>query len=195
MNLVIDDAYEVKQPTKTDPEESRRSLGMTLATCLPLQQEIAKLTFAQAKSFSRVTMSLSSKTCHDRRERATTIRPGRASNTAHTKKDYMCNGVFGVIRRGVEKMNWMTLPHERGKSSLDSDWASPTITASTFQSHESVGRRNGEGSSCSARANPTMIRVSQSRVQRIERSKWETTYPEKASSLHGLLCCLLKCTS
>lgn len=28
MNLVVDDAIEVKQPTKTDPEESRRSLGM-----------------------------------------------------------------------------------------------------------------------------------------------------------------------
>ncbi|KAF7845814.1 hypothetical protein BT93_L0486 [Corymbia citriodora subsp. variegata] len=30
MNLVIDDAIEVKQPTKTDPEESRRSLGQIL---------------------------------------------------------------------------------------------------------------------------------------------------------------------
>lgn len=29
MNLVVDDAIEVKQPTKTDPEESRRSLGMS----------------------------------------------------------------------------------------------------------------------------------------------------------------------
>ncbi|KAK3176777.1 mRNA splicing protein sme1 [Lepraria neglecta] len=28
MNLVIDDAVEVKQPTKTDPEEKRRELGM-----------------------------------------------------------------------------------------------------------------------------------------------------------------------
>lgn len=28
MNLVVDDAIEVKQPTKSDPEESRRSLGM-----------------------------------------------------------------------------------------------------------------------------------------------------------------------
>lgn len=28
MNLVIDDAIEVKQPTKLDPEETRRSLGM-----------------------------------------------------------------------------------------------------------------------------------------------------------------------
>jgi small nuclear ribonucleoprotein (snRNP)-like protein len=27
MNLVIDDAVEVKQPTKTDPEEKRRELG------------------------------------------------------------------------------------------------------------------------------------------------------------------------
>ncbi|KAI4738012.1 hypothetical protein E4T50_11508 [Aureobasidium sp. EXF-12298] len=27
MNLVVDDAIEVKQPTKTDPEESRRSLA------------------------------------------------------------------------------------------------------------------------------------------------------------------------
>ena len=28
MNLVIDDAVEVKQVTKTNPEEKRRSLGM-----------------------------------------------------------------------------------------------------------------------------------------------------------------------
>lgn len=28
MNLVIDDAFEVKQPTKNDPDESRRALGM-----------------------------------------------------------------------------------------------------------------------------------------------------------------------
>ena len=28
MNLVIDDAVEVKQATKTDPEEKRRELGM-----------------------------------------------------------------------------------------------------------------------------------------------------------------------
>lgn len=27
MNLVIDDAIEVKQPTRQDPEESRRALG------------------------------------------------------------------------------------------------------------------------------------------------------------------------
>jgi hypothetical protein len=32
MNLVVDDAIEVKQPTKTDPEESRRSLGMGTST-------------------------------------------------------------------------------------------------------------------------------------------------------------------
>ncbi|KAI9800825.1 MAG: mRNA splicing protein sme1 [Sarcosagium campestre] len=30
MNLVIDDAVEVKQPTKTDPDESRRDLGQIL---------------------------------------------------------------------------------------------------------------------------------------------------------------------
>ncbi|KAK5000202.1 LSM domain-containing protein [Cryomyces antarcticus] len=30
MNLVIDDAIEVKQPTKTEPNESRRSLGQIL---------------------------------------------------------------------------------------------------------------------------------------------------------------------
>nr|XP_036583310.1 LSM domain-containing protein [Colletotrichum truncatum]KAF6792286.1 LSM domain-containing protein [Colletotrichum truncatum] len=30
MNLVIDDAVEVKQVTKTNPEESRRSLGQIL---------------------------------------------------------------------------------------------------------------------------------------------------------------------
>ncbi|KAI1763461.1 small nuclear ribonucleoprotein E [Hypoxylon sp. FL1150] len=30
MNLVIDDAVEVKQPTKTNPEEKRRSLGQIL---------------------------------------------------------------------------------------------------------------------------------------------------------------------
>ena len=30
MNLVIDDAVEVKQVTKTNPEEKRRSLGMAL---------------------------------------------------------------------------------------------------------------------------------------------------------------------
>ncbi|KAI1327472.1 small nuclear ribonucleoprotein E [Xylariaceae sp. FL0255] len=30
MNLVIDDAVEVKQPTKTNPEEQRRSLGQIL---------------------------------------------------------------------------------------------------------------------------------------------------------------------
>ncbi|KAL2046961.1 hypothetical protein N7G274_000979 [Stereocaulon virgatum] len=30
MNLVIDDAVEVKQPTKTDPEEKRRELGQIL---------------------------------------------------------------------------------------------------------------------------------------------------------------------
>lgn len=29
MNLVVDDAFEVKQPTKNDPDESRRPLGMT----------------------------------------------------------------------------------------------------------------------------------------------------------------------
>jgi len=34
MNLVVDDAIEVKQPTKTDPEESRRSLGMLPSTAL-----------------------------------------------------------------------------------------------------------------------------------------------------------------
>lgn len=28
MNLVVDDAFEVKQPTKNDPDESRRPLGM-----------------------------------------------------------------------------------------------------------------------------------------------------------------------
>ena len=28
MNLVVDDAVEVKQPTKTDPDTSRRNLGM-----------------------------------------------------------------------------------------------------------------------------------------------------------------------
>ena len=28
MNLVIDDAVEVKQATKTDPEEKRRELGI-----------------------------------------------------------------------------------------------------------------------------------------------------------------------
>ncbi|GAB7355916.1 hypothetical protein MBLNU459_g6560t1 [Dothideomycetes sp. NU459] len=30
MNLVIDDAIEVKQPTRLDPEETRRSLGQIL---------------------------------------------------------------------------------------------------------------------------------------------------------------------
>ena len=30
MNLVIDDAVEVKQVTKTNPKEERRSLGTTL---------------------------------------------------------------------------------------------------------------------------------------------------------------------
>ena len=30
MNLVIDDAVEVKQPTKTDSEEKRRDLGKNL---------------------------------------------------------------------------------------------------------------------------------------------------------------------
>lgn len=30
MNLVIDDAVEVKQVTKTNPEEKRRPLGMSL---------------------------------------------------------------------------------------------------------------------------------------------------------------------
>ena len=30
MNLVIDDAVEVKQPTKADPEEKRRELGTAL---------------------------------------------------------------------------------------------------------------------------------------------------------------------
>ena len=29
MNLVIDDAVEVKQATKTDPDEKRRELGIT----------------------------------------------------------------------------------------------------------------------------------------------------------------------
>lgn len=29
MNLVIDDAVEVKQPTKLDPEEGRRELGLS----------------------------------------------------------------------------------------------------------------------------------------------------------------------
>ncbi len=29
MNLVIDDAVEVKQPTKTEPDEKRRELGIT----------------------------------------------------------------------------------------------------------------------------------------------------------------------
>lgn len=33
MNLVIDDAIEVKQPTKLDPEETRRSLGMFDTVC------------------------------------------------------------------------------------------------------------------------------------------------------------------
>ena len=31
MNLVIDDAVEVKQATKTDPEEKRRELGKILS--------------------------------------------------------------------------------------------------------------------------------------------------------------------
>ncbi|KAF1344141.1 sm snRNP core protein Sme1 [Delphinella strobiligena] len=30
MNLVVDDAFEVKQPTKNDPDESRRPLGQIL---------------------------------------------------------------------------------------------------------------------------------------------------------------------
>lgn len=30
MNLVIDDAVEVRQATKSDPEEKRRELGMLL---------------------------------------------------------------------------------------------------------------------------------------------------------------------
>jgi len=30
MNLVVDDAVEVKQPTKTNPEEARRNLGQIL---------------------------------------------------------------------------------------------------------------------------------------------------------------------
>jgi len=32
MNLVVDDAVEVKQPTKTDPDTSRRNLGMRQTT-------------------------------------------------------------------------------------------------------------------------------------------------------------------
>lgn len=33
MNLVIDDAVEVKQATKIDPEEKRRELGTALVSC------------------------------------------------------------------------------------------------------------------------------------------------------------------
>lgn len=52
MNLVIDDAIEVKQPTKTEPEESRRSLGK-----LEWQtQGSRKLTLKQDKYYSRATM-------------------------------------------------------------------------------------------------------------------------------------------
>ncbi len=35
MNLVIDDAVEVKQVTKTNPEEKRRELGSFMAETLP----------------------------------------------------------------------------------------------------------------------------------------------------------------
>ena len=35
MNLVIDDAVEVKQVTKADPEEKRRELGRALVCHIP----------------------------------------------------------------------------------------------------------------------------------------------------------------
>lgn len=38
MNLVIDDAVEVKQPTKTDPEIKRRELGHFATLCVTLSE-------------------------------------------------------------------------------------------------------------------------------------------------------------
>ena len=47
MNLVIDDAVEVKQVTKTNDKETRRSLGMGIAICL---MHDSMLTLAKARS-------------------------------------------------------------------------------------------------------------------------------------------------
>lgn len=62
MNLVVDDAFEVKQPTKNDPDESRRPLGMRSIYNI---SQSRKLTHAQVKSSLRVTTSPSSRPCHE----------------------------------------------------------------------------------------------------------------------------------
>ena len=61
MNLVIDDAIEVKQPTKTDPEESRRSLG----TSVYMRFESTIANASQAKSCSRAITYPSSRVCNE----------------------------------------------------------------------------------------------------------------------------------
>lgn len=48
MNLVIDDAVEVKQPTKTDTEEKRRELGTGLSCGTVCSQVLANI-FSQAR--------------------------------------------------------------------------------------------------------------------------------------------------
>lgn len=69
MNLVIDNAVEVKQVTKTNDKESRRSLGTNAP--FPALDGITRstgliwLTIVQGKSFSRVTTCRSSRACRD----------------------------------------------------------------------------------------------------------------------------------
>lgn len=53
MNLVIDDAVEVKQPTKTDPDTSRRHLGMTATS--DMKRDIVK-TDTDATSLGQILL-------------------------------------------------------------------------------------------------------------------------------------------
>lgn len=69
MNLVVDDAVEVKLATKTD-EEKRRPLGMWKLQNLSFATSKAdKLLRIQVKYCSRATMSPSSKLSSDRESR------------------------------------------------------------------------------------------------------------------------------
>lgn len=45
MNLVLDDAVEVKQPTKTDPETKRRDLGKNMVP----DSTFTRLTFPKVR--------------------------------------------------------------------------------------------------------------------------------------------------
>lgn len=72
MNLVIDDAVEVKQVTKTNPEEKRRQLGTTQRTPEPtaLRFCICLANGLQAKFYSRATTFRSSRRRYEGRGRA-----------------------------------------------------------------------------------------------------------------------------